>query len=93
MLFRSMGFFEIILEGPTMHSLDVFNNKLRGNTIADSWMQEIWASVNKFRRCTLCSIPPGINKGDWVLAKFGSTLQDSKTWIKEVLMILQQDVL
>ena len=49
-------------------------------------------SKKKIRRCTKSTIPPEINKGAWVLAKFGSPLKDSRTWIEEVPMI-PQDVL
>jgi hypothetical protein len=40
----------------------------------------------------MSSITPEINKGAWMLAKFGSTIKDLRTWIEEVLVMLQ-DVL
>jgi hypothetical protein len=68
--------------------LEAINNQPLGTSITDSWMEEIWALVKKIRRWTKSSIPPEINKGAWVLAKFVSPLKDSRTWIEEVSMIL-----
>ena len=87
-----MSFAEIIVEGPTFHPLEALKNRPSGPIIGDSWLEEIWVLIQKFRRCSLSSIPPEINKGAWMLAKFGSTIKESRIWIKEVPVILQ-DVL
>ena len=48
--------------------------------------------IQKFRRCSLYFVSPEINKGAWILAKFGSTIKESRIWIEEVHVMLQ-DVL
>jgi hypothetical protein len=87
-----MSFAEIIVEGPTFHSLETLKNRHSGPTIGDSWLEEIRVLIQKFRRCSLSSIPPEISKSDWMLAKFGSTIKESRIWIEEVPVMLQ-DVL
>ena len=87
-----MSFAEIIVEGPPFHPVDTLKNRSSGPTIGDSWLEEIWVLSQKFRRCSLSSVSPEINKGAWMLAKFGSTIKESKIWIEEVPVMLQ-DVL
>uniref|UniRef100_A0A2N9G4A9 RNase H type-1 domain-containing protein n=1 Tax=Fagus sylvatica TaxID=28930 RepID=A0A2N9G4A9_FAGSY len=87
-----MSFAEIIVEGPPFHPVDTLKNRPSGPTIGDSWLKEIWVLIQKFRRCSLSFVSPEINKGAWILAKFGSTIKESRIWIEEVPVMLQ-DVL
>jgi hypothetical protein len=87
-----MSFAEIIVEGPPFHPVETLKNRPSGPTIGDSWLEEIWELIQKFRRCSLSSVSLEINKSAWMLAKFGSTIKESRIWIEEVPEILQ-DVL
>ena len=84
-----MSFAEIIVERPSFHPVDTLKNRPSGPTIGDSWLEEIWVLIQKFRRCSLSSVSPKINKDAWMLAKFGSTIKESRIWIEEVLVMLQ----
>ena len=84
-----MSFAEIIVEGPSFHPVDTLKDRPSGPTIGDSWLEEIWVSIQKFRRCSLSSVSPEINKGAWMLTKFGSTIKESRIWIEKVLVMLQ----
>ena len=66
-----MSFAEIIVEGPTFQPLETLKNRSSGPTIGDSWLEEIWVLIQKFRRCSLSSVPPEVSKHVWMLAKFG----------------------
>ena len=87
-----MSFAKIIVEGPSFHPVYTLKNRPSGSTIGDSWLEEILVLIQKFSRCSLSSVSPEINKGAWMLAKFGSTIKESKIWIEEVPVMLQ-DVL
>jgi hypothetical protein len=71
-----MGFLDIICEGPTIQSLMALKFCPMGPTIEDSWLKEIWFLIQKFRRCTFSCISSDSNQGAWILAQFGSTLND-----------------
>ena len=70
-----MSFAEIIIEGPSFHPVDTLKNRPSRPTIGDSWLEEIWVLIQKFRKCSLSSDSPEINKGAWMLAKFCSTIK------------------
>ena len=87
-----MGFLDIICEGPTIQSLMALKFCPMGPTIEDSWLEEIWFLIQKFRRCKFSCISSDSNQGAWILAKFGSTLNDSRVWIEEVPVIFQNSL-
>ena len=69
--------------------MDTLKNRPSGPTIGDSWLEQIWVLIQKFRRCSLSSVSLEINKSAWMLAKFGSTIKELRIWIEEVPVMLQ----
>ena len=56
-----------------------------GPTIEYSWLEEIWFLIQKFGRCKFSCISSNSNQAAWILAKFGSTLNDSRVWICDII--------
>ena len=77
-LYWKWVFLDIICEGPTIQSLIALKFCPMGLTIEDSWLEEIWFLKQKFWRCMFSCISSDSNQGAWILAKFGSTPNDSR---------------
>uniref|UniRef100_A0A2N9ISR7 Reverse transcriptase zinc-binding domain-containing protein n=1 Tax=Fagus sylvatica TaxID=28930 RepID=A0A2N9ISR7_FAGSY len=77
-----LGFFYILFEGSCSVFLSKLCRQVRGETIQDMWLKDIWALIPKFRSWEVLSVSRDQNIAAVCLAKLGSKFRQTTVWLE-----------
>ena len=84
-----LGFFDILFEGSCSLFLSQLCRQVRGETIQDMWLEDIWALIPKFRSWEVLSVFRDQNIAAVCLAKLGSKIRQTTVWLEDYPVELQ----
>uniref|UniRef100_A0A2N9F2H7 RNase H type-1 domain-containing protein n=1 Tax=Fagus sylvatica TaxID=28930 RepID=A0A2N9F2H7_FAGSY len=79
----SMGFLDVVMEGPPVHFMSATASVKLENTIEDFWVEDIWFLCQQHRRYLFSTVSTDTNKAAVALAKMGIGRYQHQVWIEE----------